>query len=361
MFSLPALVFGTLALLGGTDVGPVVTAADFMRWFDEASGGKIELSEAIEARSAGFRYVFVGGFLNERKPGYFGQNIKELRAHGVPWERIHEIYPSSRKTVDESREEIRDAFENIASAGPERMVVIAHSRGACDALAFALENADFTSEHIALLFLVQGPFGGTPLADYVLGEGQKIDRQMPLASRVVGRLAGRVERRRVRRGSHGALSSFTQDSSEVFWESMLEEHADAVPIVSPRTYFITSQVDPGELGFLKASTGRYIETYYNATNDSIVKLSDQSLPEFGTVLGPLEVGHADLTQKFPSTNTPRRYRKALVQCVLLAVARTVRAEEIASAREKVDPEVQEAALRDMKVESRRRGLFRGRR
>ena len=44
--------------------------------------------EAIE-EARRYRYVFVGGFHNERLPGYFAQNARELRAKGVPKEAVH--------------------------------------------------------------------------------------------------------------------------------------------------------------------------------------------------------------------------------------------------------------------------------
>ena len=89
------------------------------------------------------------------------QNAKELRAQGVPRRAIHFIYPSSHKTVQENAEAVRAQFQEIARLGPEKLVVIGHSRGACDTLAFALENPAFVADHIQALFLVQGPFGGT--------------------------------------------------------------------------------------------------------------------------------------------------------------------------------------------------------
>src|SRR5206468_311710 len=84
-----------------------------------------------------FRYVFVGGFASERMTGYFSQCEKELRAFGVPSDAIDSIFPSSHELYEGNSDEVRARFLEIAAKGPEPLVVIAHSRGACDALAFA--------------------------------------------------------------------------------------------------------------------------------------------------------------------------------------------------------------------------------
>jgi pimeloyl-ACP methyl ester carboxylesterase len=254
-------------------------------------------------------------------PGYFSQNIKELRAHGVSRRAIHEIYPSSRKTVEEYRDTFRDEFLKVADTGDEKLVVIAHSRGACDALVFALENPEFVRDHVAFLFLVQGPFGGTPLVDYVLGEGRPIDHQMPMRHRILGTLTAKMEKSLLKRGIHGALPALSPSASLLFWDQLLKKQAYAVPLVGPKTFYITSQIDPAELGFIQGATGRYLDEYHGP-NDGMVKLSDQVLPGLGTDLGPLAVGHSDLTQRYPNTHAPRRFRQALIESILMAVSQS---------------------------------------
>ena len=113
---------------------PVIVPADFRDYFNAARTGKLEIPEEALAEARHYRYVFVGGFHNERLPGYFSQNAKELRAQGVPKRAIHYIYPSSRETVAGNARMVRERFEDIVCEGPEKLIVIAHSRGSCDAL-----------------------------------------------------------------------------------------------------------------------------------------------------------------------------------------------------------------------------------
>ncbi len=269
-------------------------------------------------RARRFRYVFVGGFLNERMPGYFSQNARELRACGVPRPAIHFVSPSSHRSFDENLETIGEDFRRIAEAGPEKLVVIAHSRGACDALAFALRDAQFVADRVEALFLVQGPFGGTGVADYVMREGVPLDRRMPVGSRVVVHLLGKLERWLMDGGSHGGLARLTRSASRSFWGETLERHADAIPIVGPKTFFVTAEVRPSRLRLFARAFARYLLAYYGP-NDGLVVLEDQSLPGLGKDLGPLHAGHADLTRTFFSTRAKRRVRKALVQSILMTV------------------------------------------
>ena len=65
-------------------------------------------------------------------------------------------------------------------------------------------------------------------------------------------------------------------------------------------------------------TGWYLGTYYGP-NDGLVALEDQSLPGLGTVLAVLDVGHTDLTRRFPAARPKHRLRNALVDAILMAV------------------------------------------
>ena len=90
-------------------------------------------------------------------PGYFAQNVAALRALGVPPAAIHEIRPSSHASFAANLEVSRAGFLDAAAAGPEPLVVVTHSRGACEALAFALREPDFVRDRVAALFLGVGP------------------------------------------------------------------------------------------------------------------------------------------------------------------------------------------------------------
>jgi hypothetical protein len=169
------------------------------------------------------------------------------------------------------------------------------------------------------MFLVQGAFGGTGAADYMMGEGSLMDHRMPWRLRVLAYALGSFERYLLHRGKHGGLAGLTRAGSERFWAEIREEYAEAVAVVGPKTFYVTSQVSPTQLRLFHRAIAVYLKTYYGP-NDGMVALVDQSLPGLGTCLGVLDAGHTDLTHRFPSTRAPRRLRKALIQAILMTVA-----------------------------------------
>jgi pimeloyl-ACP methyl ester carboxylesterase len=317
-------MIGTTLFLAGLcaalDNPTAVSPTEFRAWFDSASAGKLSVPADVGRGAKRFRYVFVGGFANEQMRGYFAENTKELRALGVPRSAIHTIFPSSSQTIEEGTATFREQIYSASSAGPERLVVIAHSRGACDALAFALAEPGFIRDHVESMFLIQGAFGGTALADYVTGDGPAMDDRMPTKYRIVAHLIGRLERGLVDRGDHAGLSALTRGESRPYWARMLELHADAIPILSPKTFFIRSETAPSRLGRFRRAIGWYLTTY-DGPNDGIVALKDQYIPGLGTSLCVLECGHGDLTCNLNSSRSARRVRRALAQCIVMAVGR----------------------------------------
>jgi hypothetical protein len=151
LFPLLAMVFAQQACAEPA-LPPLVKPEEFQAWFEHARDGRLSISKEVEQTARRFRYVFVAGFQNERMPGYFGQNAQELRARGVPKRLIHTITPGSDETVQGNAEAVRVKFVEIASRGPEELVIVAHSRGACDALLFALQNPEFVSDRVRAMW-----------------------------------------------------------------------------------------------------------------------------------------------------------------------------------------------------------------
>jgi pimeloyl-ACP methyl ester carboxylesterase len=297
---------------------PAVSPAEFQAWFDKARAGQLTIPKEVERSARRYRYVFVAGFQNERMPGYFGQNARELRARGVPKRLIHFVTPDSNETVAGNAETVRSQLHEIAGKGPEEVVIIAHSRGACDALAFALENQDFLSDRVRAMFLLQGPFGGTGVADYLVGDGPALDGRMPWGTRVIVKALAALEGYALKQGKHGGLPAMATQSSEEFWEQLLREHTAAIPVVGPKTFYVTAQIAPRQLRLFKRAIAWYLESYFGP-NDGMVALADQSVPGVGTVLAVLDAGHTDLTNQFPSAKPKRRMRKGLMDAIVMTV------------------------------------------
>jgi hypothetical protein len=297
---------------------PVISPAEFRVSFDSALAGTLSIPTYVKRAARSYRYVFVGGFMSEGMSEYFKQNAKELKAIGVPRTAVHYIYPSSRETIEGNSAAVQGKFQEFAALGPETLVVIAHSRGASDALAFALQNPRFVSEHVQAIFLVQGPFGGTGVADYVTGEGPPIDKRMPLKQRLIALGLGRLEEFALSHGKHGGLPSLTRRASKEFWEAALEEHEAAIAVVSPKTFYVTTKTRPGHHRLFLQATAWYLGENFGP-NDGMVTLEDQSVAGVGTVLAVLDAGHTDLTHRFPSAPPRRRLRKALIDAIIMGV------------------------------------------
>jgi hypothetical protein len=305
------------------ETDPVITPAEFQASFDLARAGKLAIPENIKDGALRYRYVFVGGFLNEGMSQYFKQNARELRALGVPRAAIHYIYPSSHESVEGNANLVRGNFLKIAGEGPEKLVVIAHSRGACDALAFALQNPEFIGARVEALFLLQGPFGGTGVADYVTGEGPPIDDSLPFPHRVVALALGRLEESKLAHGKHGGLTALTRRASRAYWEAALKENQAAIKVVGPKTFYVTTKTKPSHLRLFLKATSFYLGAHFGP-NDGMVALDDQVVAGLGTVLAVLDAGHTDLTHRFPSALPNRRLRRALIDAIVMAVGRPER-------------------------------------
>jgi pimeloyl-ACP methyl ester carboxylesterase len=301
------------------EVAPRVKPEAFQAWLEASQEGTLAVPEKVAARARSYQYVFVGGFSSERMSDYFLQNATDLMARGIPQKSIHFIFPSSDGTIDENADHVRDSFRKITREATGKLVVIAHSRGACDALAFALRDPEFVAERVEALFLIQGPFGGTPLADGVVGDGPAPDRRLALRHRAVVSLLARREHRDLDQGKDGGLLDLTRDASHAFWANQLREHASAVPVVGPRTYYLTAATPAANHRLFLRAVARYLETYSDGESDGVVRLEDQSLRGIGTVLAVLPVGHTDLTHRLPSGRPQRRLRRALVDALIMAV------------------------------------------
>lgn len=319
-------VTGLLILLAVSTASPPdkasapleVSPVEFRAWFDAARRGRLEIPDQIAENARRYRYVFIGGLHVGAMSGYLAQNIKELRVCGVPRRAIHVINPNSSHTASENAAEIRARLAELAALGSEKLVIIAHSRGACDALAFAIENPSFIDNRVHALFLIQGPFGGSGVADYVAGDGPAIDREMPLVYRLVGRLVGRLAVSLMRQPKYDAVTSLGHRASHDYWERALEANPQAIAVIAPKTFYVTSQSRPSRHPLLQRITAWYLGTYYGP-NDGLVALEDQAVSNLGTVLAVLDAGHTDLTHRFPSARPQPRLRRALVDAIFMAV------------------------------------------
>jgi hypothetical protein len=322
-------LFGFVSLLLALQASPdpaapasPVSPAQFTAWFQSARTGELAIPPEVSQAAQQYRYVFIRGFQTAQTPGYFARNAKELLAQGIPPKAVHVIEPSSDETPASNAGLVRAGFLEIAGQGPEKLVVIAHSRGACDTLAFALDNPEFVSNHVEALFLIQGPFGGSAIADYIMGDGPPLDCRIPWPQRLIATVATRRERFRLERGRHRGIPDLTRSASHEFWQRTIQEREAAIAIVGPKTFYVTSRISAPPLRpSLRAST-TYLSTHFGP-NDGVVALCDQALRGVGTVLAVLDATHSDLTISIPASRSKRRMQKALIDAIIMTVGESV--------------------------------------
>ncbi|MFO0910045.1 MAG: hypothetical protein U0794_17155 [Isosphaeraceae bacterium] len=300
---------------------PRVKAETFRSWFDTARAGRLDLPPVAVAAAKGYQFVFIGGFWNESARGYFLQNARDLESRGVATSRIHFIFPSSHATLDENASHVEAQLKTIAKERAEPLVLIGHSRGACDALAFGLRHPGFVRAHVAAMFLVQGPFGGSVTADHVLGDGPPLDQVDGLKPRhrAVASLITRYERNQLSKGQHNGLTDLTRDGARTYWADLVKEHRASIPELKPKVYFLTTTSQPGRHAPFQSAAAHYVAAE-DGLNDGLVATTDQAIPGLGTIVQLSDVGHTDLTNRFPTGRPIRKLRTALVDGILMTLA-----------------------------------------
>ena len=174
--------------------------------------------------------------------------------------------------------------------------MIGHSRGACDALAFALENPEFVADHVGALFLVQGPFGGTGAADYVVGEGPPLDSQMPLRLRVAAHVLGRLEVFLLGQGKHGGLRALTGGHPRSLGTG--PGGAPSRDLHRQSEDVLRDEPDRSLTAPTLPASDRVVPVFVGP-NDGLVALDDQNVPGLGTVLAVLDVRPQGPDDRFP--------------------------------------------------------------
>ena len=118
---------------------------------------------AAHAETASAHFVFVGGYRNEKIPGYFEENARLLRAAGA---RVTILMPKSEGPVLENAAMIRE--ELLRLSGP--LTIVAHSKGGLGVFHALVRNAvDFPPSVVERAYFVQSPLKGSVLADIVDG------------------------------------------------------------------------------------------------------------------------------------------------------------------------------------------------
>jgi len=306
------------------ELPPAPDPAAFRAWFERESEHPTELPAAALKLARTYHYVFVAGFLNEgMQAGYFNQNKNALLDLGVNSGAIDIVFPGSGNGIEENAAVLLSTLAVLAAKGPQKLVLIGHSKGAVETLAFVVAAPAFVREHVQAVFMVQGAFGGSGVADFVRGTGHPLDDRMPVFQRAAFELlanGGRLLDGRIDDG----FESLSRQHDAALWDRLLPAAAGAGESRLPaglgnRVFFIRSQRNPDKVCPLLNLTARYLATYYGP-NDGLLVISDQWIPGAGQLLADLDADHSDLTVSGPVSNRSARTRRAFTHALLMQLA-----------------------------------------
>jgi hypothetical protein len=312
IFVLVGIAFSTLSF-------GQIERNDFTEWFRSSFNRASAFPTERAEKARNLRYVFVKGFLNELTPGYFTDNIARLKSLGVPDSHIDIVSPSSGQSFTGNVGNLNRKLSRHFT-GKEELVIIAHSRGAVDALAWAIYNAGPFQRNVKELFLVQGPFGGSGVADYFSGEGHPIDFRMPKYAFVAGFLKGLYYGGAVDFWIQEGMSTLTTRVSSAFWKRTLRNFSGMIPLVREKIHFITASTYPDEVSTILLPAAWYLHTYYGS-NDGLVVRRDQAIEEVGNIILTIKGDHASLTNAWPMSDFPSTYRQAFTDAIVLSVTK----------------------------------------
>lgn len=282
---------------------------------------KAYLQEDVKNQAAQYHYVFIPGFLNEGLPTYFEDNITALEAAGIKNDSISVFNSSSFTAPSDNVHLLQKQMEKIPTN--KKIVMIGHSKGAVEGLLFAIENKEFVQKRVQAVFLVQGAFLGSPIADYIAGKGHAVDSKIPFFGRMFLESAHYVLSRLI---VTNGLLALTSSNINEFWgsKSIEPQHVDTL---DNKVFYIKSRQNYRYMSLFIDNAGRYLETYYG-DSDGIVILDGQSLSHVGRTIATIEgADHTDLMLSAPLSNREKKYRFAFTNTLLTWLVRNSTSEK----------------------------------
>ena len=143
--------------------------------------GPFEPASPLPAPFAHLRVLIVPGAFEECYPA-FGMPFEEAAAEWVRKGLFVRFVPvSGRGSADQNAGEIASAIARLPRDPSQPIVLIGYSKGAVDALHFAVDYPDL-AERVAAVVSVAGPINGSPLADWLSGFYARVLSWMPLST-----------------------------------------------------------------------------------------------------------------------------------------------------------------------------------
>ena len=230
-----------------------------------------------------FHYVFIGGYGNEKIPGYFDANIEELKDQGAKY--VSRIMPKTENAILDNvqfiRAELLKLYQKSQEDGKKRrLAVLAHSKAAPEATHTVLRYADDFPPHVlALLVDMQGVLKGAPTSDEMM---RKWDTSFFAANPFYwfNRLS-----------YAGFTSMMTEQVKRDFAESARMAGTKTIQELSQRIYYWRSRVAPSDASESLKPFAQMVAPF--GDNDGILPTSHMMLEELGGVKFGTDLGVVD--------------------------------------------------------------------
>jgi pimeloyl-ACP methyl ester carboxylesterase len=250
------------------------------------------LEPGVMSDAARFHFLFVGGFLNETIPGYFGDNVPvvtdELGATAST------CFPPSGGSLERDADLLHDEVRRQAEERQRPIVLIGHSKGGAAAVLVVLRDPELVrSGRVEHVVSIQGALRGSPLADGLV-------RSLPMP---------------VLHEAFKGISSLTRQQAQSAFAN-LAPPAELADWYRRRVHFVRSFETTGQVSTELGVTHAFISRHGSGRNDGLVLEEDQLLPGVGHDLGVLRGDHAAFTIASPLSNGTTASRKAFTRALL---------------------------------------------
>lgn len=151
--------------------------ANSLRYYEE-NPSDVPLEHIVGAH-AKTKFIFFKGWAGEVIPGYFAAAKSELERltgtkgiKNLSKRRVFVLNGDSNRNLVDNAIHIQESVKNIlAQSEPgTKLIVVGHSKGAVELWTAVMRNHDFALQNFAGAVFLQGPFLGSPLADFIVQE-----------------------------------------------------------------------------------------------------------------------------------------------------------------------------------------------
>ncbi|MBL8918752.1 MAG: DUF2974 domain-containing protein [Myxococcaceae bacterium] len=237
-------------------------------------------------------FLFVGGFLNETIPGYFGDNLPVVRDElGAT---ASTLFPPSGGDLERDAELITAEVLRLSDEHQKPIALIGHSKGGAAAVLAVLRDPSLVrSGRVEHVVSIQGALKGSPVADALV-------QSLPIP---------------MLHAAFKGLGSLTRGRAEAAFRR-LAVPPDVAGWSARRLHFVRSMETTGQVSQELGLTHAFLTQHGSGRSDGLLLEEDQWLPGLGHDLGVLRGDHAAFTIASPLSNGAAASRRAFTRALL---------------------------------------------